>query len=201
MKYWKRCLGLVMVVLAVSFSGFAQEYDLQYFLAKTSSKESALTNADRSQLFRCVDDLIARVEKSRLKLAQRIQSGDVDVRYQEGMFWLSKLKEDGGLTEMAAQQIKLLRDNPGLLVPSVRLYKSLKDLSGNFAVYNNVPSFSADVGDLAPEIELWVDPVLFQLHLLPLSSAKDREAVSKPPPAKESPKEKDKKPVPRVKNP
>jgi hypothetical protein len=90
-----------------------------------------------------------------------------------------------------------LKDKPGQLLPSIRLYKSLKDLSCNFTIYSNISSFSGVVGDLAPEIELWVDPVFFQLYLLPLASAKDKEVISKPPP----PKEKDKKPVPKVKKP
>ncbi len=201
MRYWKRCLGLVIGVLTVSFSGFAQDYDLQYFLAKSSSKESVLSKTDRMELLRCLDELLDRADKIRPKLAQMIQGGEVDFRYQEGQFWLSKLKEDGTAIETAMQQIKLLRDRPLLLVPSIRLYKSLKDLSRDYTVYNNMPSFSAVVGDLAPEIELWVDPVFFQLCLLPLASMKDKEAMSKPPPPKESPKEKEKKPVPKVKKP
>jgi hypothetical protein len=55
-----------------------------------------------------------------------------------------------------------------------------------------MPSFSASVGDLAPELELWADPVFYQLYLLPLARLKD---VEKGPPPKE------KKPTPAVKKP
>jgi hypothetical protein len=63
------------------------------------------------------------------------------------------------------------------LVASIRLYKSLKDLSSNFNAYNNMPSFSALVGDLAPDMELWVDPVFYKLYLLPLAHLKDAGKV------------------------
>jgi hypothetical protein len=38
-----------------------------------------------------------------------------------------------------------------------------------------MPPFSALVGDLAPEIELWADPVFYKLYLLPLARLKDVE--------------------------
>jgi len=72
-------------------------------------------------------------------------------------------------------------------------------LAENFNAYNNVPSFSAWVGDLAPEMELWTDPVFYQLYLLPLARAKDKEAESKPPQPQPAPKEK--KPAAKVKKP
>ncbi len=77
--------------------------------------------------------------------------------------------------EMGIQQIKLLREKPSHLVASVKLYKSLKDLSSNFNGYNNLSSFSASVGDFAPEMELWADPVFYKLCLLPLARSKDVE--------------------------
>jgi hypothetical protein len=85
----------------------------------------------------------------------------------------------------------LLKGKPTDLVASVKLYKSLRDLSANFNAYNNRPSFSALVGDLAPEMELWGDPVFYQLYLLPLAQMKGAE---KSPPPKG-------KPVPKVKKP
>jgi hypothetical protein len=51
----------------------------------------------------------------------------------------------------------------------------LKDLSSNFNTYNNLPSFSALVGDSAPEMELWADGVFYKLYLLPLARVKDIE--------------------------
>jgi hypothetical protein len=149
-------------------------------------------------------ELLSRIEKMmekaqdvRAKLTQGIQAGEVDVRYQEGNFWISKLERDGISIEKALQQVKLLRDKPTLLAPSVLLFKSLKDLSENFNAYNNMPSLSASVGDLAPEMELWADPVFFQLYLLPLARVRDKEAESKPP----QPAQKEKKPATKVKKP
>ena len=52
--------------------------------------------------------------------------------------------------------------------------------------------FSAFVGDLAPEIELWTDPVFYKLYLLPLAHSKDME---KEPPQRE------KKPIPKGRKP
>jgi len=49
---------------------------------------------------------------------------------------------------------------------------------------------SAYVGDLAPEIELWNDPVFYKLYLLALAILKDKDIE------KESPKI-EKKPVPK----
>ncbi|MDI7259854.1 MAG: hypothetical protein QME90_08035 [Thermodesulfobacteriota bacterium] len=126
------------------------------------------------------------------KLTRAIQTGELDIRYQEGKFWESKLEEDRKSLEMGIQQLKLLKEKPTHLVATINLYKSLKDLSSNYNAYNNMPSFSAFVGDLAPELELWADPVFYQLYLLPLALLKDVEKV--PPP-------KEKKPTPKVKKP
>jgi hypothetical protein len=48
------------------------------------------------------------------------------------------------------------------------------------------------VGDFAPEMELWADPVFYKLYLLPLARSKDVE--------KELP-QKEKKPVTKGKKP
>ena len=66
-----------------------------------------------------------------------------------------------------------------------------KDISENFNAYNNLPPFSALVGDLAPEMELWADPVFCKLYLL-LAHSKDVEKV---------PPQKEQKPVPKGKKP
>jgi len=123
---------------------------------------------------------------------QAIQTGEMDIRYQEGKFWMSKLEEDRGSIDMGIQQLKLLKEKPTNLVASIKLYKSLKDLSSNLNAYNNMPSFSAFVGDLAPEMELWIDPIFYKLYLLPLAHSKDTE--TKPP-------QKEKAPIPKVKKP
>jgi len=129
------------------------------------------------ELLNQLDEIMKQAQGIRTKLIQAIQTGETDVRYQEGKFWMSKLEEDQGSVEAGIQQIKLLREKPTHLVASIRLYKSLKDLSSNFNAYNNMSSFSALVGDLAPEMELWADPVFYRLYLLPLARSKDVEKV------------------------
>jgi len=183
---------LVILIFGLSSVGFAEEYHLQYFLAKTSSKANELSKKERTELLNRVEEVLEQAERIHRKLTQAIQTGEMDVQYQEGKFWMSKLEEDQGLIESGTQQLKLLREKPMQLVPSIKLYKSLKDLSSHFNAYNNISSFSAFVGDLAPELELWADPVFYQLYLLSLARSKD---VGREPPQKE------KKPTPRGKKP
>ena len=97
---------------------------------------------------------------------------------------MSKLEEDKSTIGIAIQQIKLLKEKPTHLIASIQLYKSLKDLSANFNAYNNLTSFSAIVGDLAPEMELWVDPIFYKLYLLPLAQYMEK-GIKKETPQKE----------------
>jgi hypothetical protein len=178
---------------------FAEDYTLQDFLSRASSKTIEPSKKEKIELLNQLDGVMKRAQGIRAKLIQAVQSGEADVRYQEGKFWISKLEEDQGSIETGIQQIKLLREKPTSLVASVKLYKSLKDLSENFNAYNNLPSFSALVGDLAPEIELWADPVFYKLYLLPLAHLKDTEKIApqkeqKPAPMGEKPESKPKKP-------
>lgn len=183
------------LLLGVSSMVKAEEYQLQYFLSKASSKTIELSRKEKTDLFNQLEILMKQAQGIRTKLIQAIQIGEADVRYQEGKFWVSKLEEDQESIETGMQQIKLLKEKPGHLVASIRLYKSLKDISENFNAYNNLSSFSALVGDLAPEIELWADPVFYKLYLLPLARSKDIEIKSPPAPQKE------KKPAPKEKKP
>jgi hypothetical protein len=191
-------LGLIFFLGLASF-GQADDFSLQYFLSKASSKRVELSKKEITELFTQLEGVIIQAQKIRMKLIQAIQIGETDVRYQEGKFWISKLEEDKDSIETAIQQIKLLREKSTYLIASIRLYKSLKDLSSNFNTYNNMPSFSALVGDLAPEMELWVDPVFYKLYLLPLALAKDGEIKvpqkeKKPTPNEKKPASKEKKP-------
>ncbi|MEW6374892.1 MAG: hypothetical protein AB1502_03765, partial [Thermodesulfobacteriota bacterium] len=147
---------------------------------------SELNGKERTELLNRIDEVMEQVQQAHIKLTQAIQIGEVDIGYQEGKFWMSKLEEDKEAIETGIQQIKLLRERPAHLVASIELYKFLKDLSSNFNAYNNMPSFSAWVGDLAPEMELWADPVFYKLYLLPLARLKDKGA---------EPAQKEKKPV------
>jgi hypothetical protein len=188
MRFLKGFLGVMILVFTLTSAANAEDHDLRFFLGKVSSKDGMLSRNERMELLSRIETVLGEAHRIRATLTRGIQSGEIDVRYQEGTFWLSELERDGLSIEKSAQQVKLLKDKPSLLLSSIVLYKSLKDLSGNFNAYNNVPSFSAWVGDLAPEMALWTDPVFYQLYLLPLARARDKEAESKP--SQLAPKEK-----------
>jgi hypothetical protein len=184
---------LIFVIFLFSNLGslsLAEDYTLQYFLSKTTSKTTELSKKEKAELVNQLDGVMKQAQGIRTRLIQAVQTGEADVRYQEGKFWMSKLEEDQESIETGIQQIRLLKEKPAHLVPSVKLYKSLKDLSGHFNAYNNLASFSGFVGDLAPEIELWADPVFYKLYLLPLARLKDIEekmpAGEKKPASKEN---------------
>ncbi len=192
MRYQMRIFSFVLLFIGLASFCFAEDYHLQYFLAKISSQTNELSKKERTELLNRIDEVMGQAQQIHSKLIQAIQAGEMEIRYQEGKFWMSKLEEDQGSIENVNQQIKLLREKPTHLVASIKLYKFLKDLSSNFNAYNNMPSFSALVGDLAPEMELWADPVFYKLYLLPLAHLKDAER---------GPPQKEKKPIPKGKKP
>jgi len=199
MGYRKIFLVGFILFLGLASFGKAEDYSLQYFLSKASSKTLELSKKEKTELFNQLEGIVKQAQKIRPKLIQAIQIGETDLRYQEGKFWLSKLEEDQESIETGIQQIKLLKEKPTHLIASIKLYKSLKDLSSNFNAYNNMPSFSAWVGDLAPEMELWADPVFYKLHLLPLARSKDAE--TKATQREKKPTQKEKKPTQKEKKP
>jgi len=192
MEYRKiMTVGFLIIFGLISFA-FAENYSLQYFLTRVTSKPEALSKKEKVELLGQINRLLEKALQVHGKVTRDLQTGEIDIRYQEGDFWISKLKEDRKSIDAGMEQVKLLKEKPVHLVGSIRLYKSLKDLSVNFNAYNNMPSFSAFVGDLAPELELWADPVFYQLYLLPLARLKD---IEKEPPKKEkAPMTKGKKP-------
>jgi len=192
MGYRKIFIGGLILFLGFVSVGKAVDYSLQHFLSKASSKTFDLSKKEKTELLNQLEEVLKQAQGIRVKLIHAIQTGETDVRYQEGKFWMSKLEDDKGSIETGIQQIKLLRERPSHLVASIKLYKSLKDLSVNFNTYNNMSSFSALVGDSAPEMELWADPVFFKLQLLPLAHSKDTEG--KAPPREKKPEAKGKKP-------
>ena len=192
MRHCRRFFGLVVLIFGLVSFGFTEDYPLQYFLTKVSSQTDEISKNEKTELLNRVDEVFQQAQQIHSKLIQTIQTGEIEIRYQEGKFWMSKLEEDKGSIENGIQQLKLLREKPTHLVASITLYKSLKDLSSNFNAYNNMPSFSALVGDLAPEMELWADPIFYKLYLLPLAHLKDTEKVSP---------QKEKKPIPKGKKP
>ena len=192
MGYCKVLFVGIILFFGLACTSFADDYTLPDFLSKASSKTIELSKKEKTELLNQLDGVLNRAQGIRTQLIQAIQTGETDVRYQEGKFWMSKLEEDQESIEAGIQQIKLLKEKPTRLVASVKLYKSLKDLSENFNAYNNLPSFSALVGDLAPEIELWADPAFYKLYLLPLARSKDIE--EKMPQREKKPASKEKKP-------
>ena len=192
MEYRKiMTVGFLIIFGLISFA-FAENYSLQYFLTRVTSKPEALSKKEKVELLGQINRLLEKALQVHGKVTRDLQTGEIDIRYQEGDFWISKLKEDRKSIDAGMEQVKLLKEKPVHLVGSIRLYKSLKDLSVNFNAYNNMPSFSAFVGDLAPELELWADPVFYQLYLLPLARLKDSE---------KGPPQKEKAPMPKGKKP
>ncbi len=177
MRYGKSFLTAIVLFFGFACVSFAEDYTLQDFLSKASSKTTELSKKEKMELLNQLDGVMKRAQGICTQLIQAVQTGETDVRYQEGKFWMSKLEEDQGSIETGIQQLRLLKEKPTQLAPSLKLYKSLKDLSENFNAYNNLPSFSALVGDLAPDIELWADPVFYKLYLLPLAHSKDIEKI------------------------
>jgi hypothetical protein len=192
MRYRKVSLAGIILFLSWASLGFAEDYTLQYFLAKASTKEYELSKKERTELLNRMNEMLEKTQQVHKDLVQAIQGGEITMEYQEGRFWMAKLEEDRGSIETGMQQLKLLKEKPNHLASSVKLYKSLRDVSVNFNAYNNMPLLSAYVGDLAPEIELWADPVFYKLYLLPLAHSKDIE--TKPPQKEKTPITKGKKP-------
>jgi len=178
MGYRKIFLTGLILFLGMTSLGRAEDYTLQYFLSKASSKTVELSKKEKTELFNQLSEVMKQAQEIRTALIQAVQTGETDVRYQEGRFWMSKLEEDGESIEVGIQQIRWLKEKSTNLVASIKLYKSLKGLSTNFNAYNNLASFSAFVGDFAPEMELWADPVFYKLCLLPLARSKDVEKLS-----------------------
>jgi hypothetical protein len=175
MRY--RRVPLVAIILFLSWAspGFSEEFSLQYFLAKASTKEYEPSKKEKAELLNRMNEMLEKTQQVHKDLVQAIQGGEITMEYQEGRFWMAKLEEDRGSIETGILQLKLLKEKPSHLAGSIKLYKSLRDLSVNFNAYNNTPLLSAYVGDLAPEIELWADPVFYKLYLLPLAASKDKE--------------------------
>ena len=167
-------MAIVLILSWVSL-GFAQDYTLQYYLNKASAKEYEASKKEKTELLNRMDEILEKTQQVHKNLVQAILGGEVTMDYQEGKFWMGKLVEDRGTIETGMQQLKLLKEKPNHLAGSIKLYKSMRDLSVSFSAYNNTPLLSAYVGDLAPEIELWTDQVFYKLYLLSLAASRDRD--------------------------
>jgi len=183
-------VGFLIIFGLVSFAP-AEDISLHSFLTRVASTPEPLSKKEESELLDRMERLLEQAREAHRRMTRGLQTGEIDIRYQEGEFWRSKLKEDETSIDAGMGQIKLLKEKRGNLAASIGLYKTLKDLSVNFNTYNNMASFCAFVGDLAPELGLWADPVFYHLYLLPLARLKDIEKA--PPPKKE------KKPAPKGK--
>jgi len=171
----RKIVGWIILFLGLASLGHTEEFSLQYFLAKASTKEYEPSKKEKAELLDRMNEMLEKTQQVHKNLVQAIQGGEITMEYQEGRFWMAKLEEDRGSIETGIQQLKLLKEKPNHLAGSIKLYKSLRDLSVNFNAYNNMPLLSAYVGDLAPEMELWADPVFYKLYLLPLAVLKDKE--------------------------
>jgi hypothetical protein len=190
MRYRKAFFVGIILFLSWASLGFGEDYTLQYFLSKTSTKEYEPSKKEKAELLNRLNEMLEKTQEVHKNLVQAMLGGEITMEYQEGKFWMNKLEEDRGSIETGMHQLKLLKEKPDHLAGSIKLYKSLKDLSVNFNAYNNMPLLSAYVGDVAPEIELWTDPVFYKLYLLSLAASRDREMD------KELPKT-EKKPAPK----
>lgn len=151
-----------------------------------------LSKKERTELLNRIETVLEQAKQIQLKLTRAIQEGETDIKYQDGRFWMAKLDEDQGSIDSGLQQVKTLREKPLHLVAAVKLYKSLKDLSSHFNAYNNISCFCSYIGDVAPELELWTDPIFYKLYLLPLAQGKSLEI--KTPTKEKKPELKGKKP-------
>jgi hypothetical protein len=192
MAFRMRFFSFIILFFIFASIGFTDDHSLQFFMRKIPSMPKELSKQERTELLNRIEEAMGQAQKIYMRLSKDIQSGEMDIQYQEGRFWMSKLEEDKGSVETGMQQLRLLREKPTHLVASIKLYKSLRDLSANLNAYNNHSSFSSFVGDLAPEMGLWADPVFYQLYLLPLAQSKNIDT---------QPLAKEKKPVPKVKKP
>ena len=171
----RKIVGWIILFLGLASLGHTEDFSLQYFLAKASTKEYEPSKKEKTELLDRMNEMLEKTQQVHKNLVQAIQGGEITMEYQEGRFWMAKLEEDRGSIETGIQQLKLIKEKPNHLAGSIKLYKSLRDLSVNFNAYNNVPLLSAYVGDLAPEMELWVDPVFYKLYLLPLAASRDKD--------------------------
>jgi hypothetical protein len=192
MRRWLVSILIVLSLLWIS-SGFAEDFTLQYFLAKSSSKQSELSKQEKTALLNQIGEAVEQAKQGNAAMIKAIQSGEIEILYHDGEFWMSKLEEDKESIRSGMDQMKILKEKATNLMASVILFKNLKDLASNLSSYNNMPSFSAFVGDLAPELELWTDPVFYRLYLLPLAKLRNVEPKIAEPKAAPSP---EKKPVP-----
>ena len=194
---WKKVARWVSLCLLFTSASIAEDYSLRYFMEKSSLKTYELSKREKTEILARVESMLEKSNEIQLSLTRTIQGGETDIKYQEGRFWMSKLEEDQMAIDSGARQLKVLREKPTQLVAAIRLYKALKDLSFHLNTYNNVPSFTAFIGDVAPELELWADPIFYRLYVLPLA----RSLEAKTPKKDKKPEVKDKKPEVKGKKP
>jgi len=175
MMNWKIVFGFVLLFSVTVSAGLAEDFSLQYFLEKTSFKTYELSKRERTELLNQIERVLEQAKEVQSRLSRALQGGETDIKYQEGKFWMSKLEQDQSSIESGAQQLKILKEKPIQIAAAVKLYKALKDLSFHLNSYNNMPSFSAYIGDIAPEMELWTDPIFYKLYVLPLAQARSVE--------------------------
>ncbi len=190
----RKVLSLIVLLLSFAFLCQAEEYSLQYFLTRSPSKTTDLSMQEKTELLSGIEETLERIQRSHLRLTSAVLSGEMELRYQEGKLWMAKAEEDLKSIATGMQQLKLLKEKPGDLIAAIMLYKSLKDLALNLSAFNNEPAFAAFVGDQAPELMLWTDPVFYQYYLFPLAQSKnvEKKVDMKPPKQEKKPPSKGK---------
>lgn len=186
--FFKRIIFIFPI--AISVWVWAEEEPLQFFMKKVNTRAFQLQSKEKSELLFQIENLLKRIEEVHQRLVDGIQGGEFELRYQEGKFWISQLERDREWMKVAREQLVQLKNRSNHLVAALELYRALKNLSTNFNAYNNQVFFSASIGDLAPEIALWTDPVFYQLFLLPLARSKEKGIEVSPKSGKSSPKTK-----------
>ncbi len=186
--FFKRIIFIFPI--AISVLVWAEEEPLQFFMKKVNTRAFQLQSKEKSELLFQIENLLKRIEEVHQRLVDGIQGGEFELRYQEGKFWISQLERDREWMKVAREQLVQLKNRSNHLVAALELYRALKNLSTNFNAYNNQVFFSASIGDLAPEIALWTDPVFYQLFLLPLARSKEKGIEVSPKSGKSSPKTK-----------
>jgi hypothetical protein len=80
MGYRKVFLAGLVLFLGLAPLGRAEDYSLQYFLSKTSSKTLELSKKEKTELLNQLDQVMKQGQEIRTKLIQTLQIGETDVQ-------------------------------------------------------------------------------------------------------------------------
>jgi hypothetical protein len=94
----KGLLSGILIILSLLWisSGFTEDFALQYFLPKTSSKQVEISKQEKTALLNRIGEVVEQVKQGNADLMKAIQAGEIEILYHDGEFWMSKLEEDRG---------------------------------------------------------------------------------------------------------